>query len=49
MINYINARGSGHILAEAGYGPPFCDVTGDDEVAADDVLKVINYINSGNA
>jgi hypothetical protein len=46
VINYINAKGSGHIPANGPYGPPYCDVTGDDEVVAEDVIKIINYINA---
>jgi hypothetical protein len=45
VINYINAKGSGHILDNLT-GAPYVDVTADDVVAADDVLKIINYINA---
>jgi hypothetical protein len=46
VINYINAKGSGHIPDNGPYGPPYCDVNGDDYVVADDVIKVINWINA---
>ena len=46
VINYINAKGSGHIPDNIGAGPPYADATADDEVAADDVIKIINYINA---
>jgi hypothetical protein len=46
VINYINAKGSGHISDSSAYGPPYCDVNGDDNVVAEDVLKIINYINA---
>jgi hypothetical protein len=46
VVNYINAKGSGHVPANANYGPPYVDVNGDDEVVADDVVKVINWINA---
>lgn len=46
VINYINAKGSGHIPESGPSGPPYCDVNFDDEVVAEDVLKIINYINS---
>jgi hypothetical protein len=43
-------RASGLILAEAeGESTPirYYDVTGDDYIAADDVMAIVNYINSG--
>jgi hypothetical protein len=46
VINYINARGSGLIQSNVAPGPPYCDVTDDDQVGADDVIQVINYINA---
>jgi hypothetical protein len=46
VINYINAKGSGHISDNLGAGPPYIDVTADDNIAADDVIKIINYINA---
>jgi murein DD-endopeptidase MepM/ murein hydrolase activator NlpD len=46
VINYINAKGSGQVLAVAQPGPPYPDVDGDDQVVAQDVLDIINYINS---
>jgi hypothetical protein len=46
VINYINAKGSGHIPDNGPYGPPYPDTNGDDEVVADDVLRIINWINA---
>jgi hypothetical protein len=46
VINYINSKGSGHISDSIPYGPPYCDVNGDDAVVADDVIRIINYINA---
>jgi hypothetical protein len=48
VINYINAKGSGPIPADAVIGLPFgfLDPTQDNNVAADDVLKIINFINA---
>ena len=48
VINYINAKGSGLVSEIAANAKPYCDVNGDNNVAADDVLDVINYINAGN-
>jgi hypothetical protein len=49
VINYINARGSGPVTANASFGPPYPDTNGDNQVAADDVIAIINYINAGNS
>jgi hypothetical protein len=46
IINYINARSSGKIPVNGPYGPPYVDVTGDDQVVAGDVIEIINYINA---
>jgi hypothetical protein len=46
VVNYINAKGSGHVAANIHAGPPYPDVDGDDEVVAQDVIDIINYINS---
>jgi len=46
VINFINAKGSGKIPDTSPYGPPYCDVNGDDQVVAQDVLDIINYINA---
>src|SRR5262249_52942126 len=46
IINYINAKGSGPIPAGAPIGPPYVDVDADDQVIAQDVLDVINWINA---
>jgi ELWxxDGT repeat protein len=58
VINYINARGSGPIFSrattirqslaqsEAPNATLYYDVTGDDCIAADDVINIINYINA---
>lgn len=46
VINYINAKGSGRIADDSPYGPPYCDVNGDNQVVPEDVLKIINYINA---
>ena len=48
-LDYINARGSEIVGEGAGFGPPYCDVDGDDLVVAVGVLKIINFINSGNS
>jgi hypothetical protein len=45
VINYINARGSGPVPPTAK-GPPYPDVTGDNNVVPDDVITIINYINA---
>jgi hypothetical protein len=47
VINYINAKGSGEIPANAPFGPSYPDVNGDDQVTAEDALSIINYINAG--
>ena len=47
MINYINASGSGLVPDNANNSKPFLDVTGDNFVAPNDVLDVINAINAG--
>jgi hypothetical protein len=49
VINYINAKGSGPVTANASFGPPYPDTNGDNQVAADDVIAIINYINAGNS
>jgi VCBS repeat-containing protein len=60
IINHINAAGSGPLPNGSGIGAlsvaatgvegdgRYYDVTGDDYVAADDVIAVINYINAHN-
>src|SRR4029079_10680242 len=60
VINYINAKGSGPIVARGEFGSSvsalaavqsaaqYYDVTGDDYIGPDDVLAVINYINAHN-
>jgi hypothetical protein len=45
-INYINAKGSGPIPLNTPPGPPYPDVNADNVVAADDILEIINWINS---
>jgi hypothetical protein len=58
VINYINAKGAGPVVVPGGAagqsvaqaagasGAMYYDVTGDDYVAADDVVAIINFINS---
>jgi hypothetical protein len=58
VINYINAKGMGpvdvsgnpavQVVAQAATGTTtmFYDVTGDDYVAANDVIAIINFINA---
>jgi hypothetical protein len=52
IINYINARGSGAIPADAVAAPPYLDTTGgpdgqgDNSVVPADALAVINYLNA---
>ena len=48
VINYIKAKSSGHVADDRPYGPPYCDVDGDDNVVAEDALKIINYINANS-
>ena len=49
IINYINANGSGPIPENAVIGLPFgfLDTKADNQIVAEDVLQIINYINSG--
>jgi hypothetical protein len=46
VINYINAKGSGPIDVSIPFGPPYPDVNGDNQVAADDVIAIVNWINA---
>jgi hypothetical protein len=58
IINRINAKGSGPLTSNSSAGiaglaatngeaaPTYYDVTGDNYLAADDVIAVINYINA---
>jgi hypothetical protein len=48
IIDFINAKGSGPVTSQSQQGPPYLDVTADNYVAADDVLRVINHINAQN-
>jgi hypothetical protein len=49
LINSINQRGVRFLPAPApgsASPPPFLDVTGDDWITPEDVLRVINYVNT---
>ena len=46
IINFINAFGSGHVPANAVYGPPYYDTNADDSISPGDALAVINFINA---
>jgi hypothetical protein len=46
VINYINAKEAGSIPASVPIGAPYVDVNGDDQVIAQDVLDIINWINA---
>ena len=49
LINSINLQGVRFLPAPApdsGSPPPFLDVTGDDWITPEDVLRVINYVNT---
>ena len=49
LINSINLQGVRFLAAPApgsGSPPPFLDVTGDDWITPEDVLRVIHYVNT---
>jgi len=48
IINFINAKGSGPIPANAVTGTPFgfLDTEKDNQIVAGDVLNVINFMNA---
>jgi hypothetical protein len=49
IINFINERGSTTSIEGLPSPPPYRDVDGNEFIDPLDVLKLINYINSGGA
>jgi hypothetical protein len=45
IINYINANGSGPVPSTAAASAPYLDTTADNQIAADDVMAVVNQLH----
>lgn len=49
IIARLNASGAGGVPANAPFGPPYFDTTGEDAVTANDAFAVITYLNAFGA